>query len=310
MKYTVDIIIITYNCKSYAVDCINSILETTQDINAGIIVVDNNSSDDTPEALQEIFPNIEIIINPENYGYAKAVNIGAKRSSADYLIISNADVIYHENSIKTLIDYMQEYIKVGACGPQQFYPDGSWQPSDGDVPGIKAALKDFFLISNIGRYLRKFFWNHFKSAGYPRAAGYVDGAVLATPREIFNAIGGFDEDYFFYSEEADYCYRLFRNYQLVIINPQSTVTHWRGASSGGNHTHNSIKLLNKSKLIFLNKHRPKPEKWLYIRLELIHNHYMLIFWKFVNILIKNKNIANKIDYYKYAIIAWQELIKS
>jgi GT2 family glycosyltransferase len=194
-------------------------------------MVDNASADGTIAAVREKHPDVEIVENDKNVGYAAAINRGAAHSAADYLVLSNSDVIYSRNSIATLINYLDSHPSVGAAGPQQYYPDGRWQYSFSNFPGALLAAKDFFFISSIERWyygiLDKFgLWNS------PLNVSYIDGAVIAVPRKIFLQAGGFDESYFFYSEETDFCRKLKQMGKKRAVIPRAKVVHYRGGSFG------------------------------------------------------------------------------
>ena len=275
----VDIIIISFNSARTTLDCIESIHDTVGGDLFRIIVVDNNSSDNTIELITGKYPQTQIIGNDTNLGYAAAVNIGVNHSLSEYLIISNSDVIYHKDSIKNLIDYLRSHPDVGAAGPQQVYSDGSWEYSYGSLPGVVLGLKDLFLISLIERGLRRLAWRRFRIDRKPKEVGYIDGGVMAISKSEFIKTGGFDEDYFFYSEEADFCYRLAARSVKVVFNPDSIVTHLRGKSIDSTSSlHTSTSMMVKGQLLFCEKHRSDRETSLFILLERLHNLEMKLIW--------------------------------
>ena len=156
-----EIIIITYKCAQLALNCIASIPQAVGNYEYNVIVVDNASGDDTVETIKNHYPNINIIENRANLGYSKAVNIGVNATNSKLLFISNADVEFFPHSLKLLADYLISDDKIGVVGARQEYPDGSWQYCYGDLPGIRTALKDLFLISNVQRLLRRKFYKKF-----------------------------------------------------------------------------------------------------------------------------------------------------
>lgn len=247
-----EIIIISYNTRELTMNCINSIIETSDCSN--ITVVDNNSSDDTIEKVQKKYPFVKIIKNEKNIGYGAAINVAMKESNNDYIMVSNSDVIFHDNTINRLYSELKSNSKLGVIGCQQKYPDGSWQYSSGDFPGIKNILKEIFLISG---FQRKYLQIRFKSKNRnncPKNVEYVDGALLAFRTDVFNKLNGFDEDFFFYSEEADFSYRLKKAGYMRIIIPDVFITHLRGGTTVLEKQINSLVLLNKGKLLFVKKH--------------------------------------------------------
>jgi len=250
----VSIIIISYNTSRLTINCIRSIQKTYP--NGEIVVVDNRSPDDTVRQIQQDFPSIRVVVTPENKSYSNAVNIGMNATTSEYSIVCNADVEFFEDSIERLVGYLQTHPRVGVCSPQQQYPDGSWQYSFGTLPSISESIKDMLLLYGVIDTLKRVFYPRYKSWDCPRKVGYCDGAVLAIRREAFVGVGGFDEEFSFYAEEADFCYRLRKAGWGVYFQPRATVMHIRGASSGAemNMSEKAIQKLIASKLQYVRKH--------------------------------------------------------
>lgn len=268
MQEKISIIIISYNSKDYVVDCIKSIIYTCYDFIPEIIVVDNNSSDNTVEVINQLFPDVIIIENSENFGYAKAINIGAKNASGDYLILSNADVIYRKNSIQELVKVIKSK-DASICGPQQVFPDGRFQRSFGYFPSKKRAFFDLLGITKFVQFTKK---KEYKRANQlPYRVEYIDGAVLCTKRNIFDDLGGFDESYFFYSEEVDFCYKAHLSGLKCSIIPNSVVVHHRGGSQENKGmSYKSIQMLVGSEELFLKKHETELTNKVYFAIELVY----------------------------------------
>ncbi len=285
---SLDIIIINYNNFEATKNCIHSI-QNTHSKNVNILVVDNNSSDCSVKMLKDTFPDIEIIQNPENLGYAFAVNRGFSYSNSEIVIISNNDVIYQPESIKNLVEPFNLINNIGVLGPQQIYPDGKWQYSYGSYPGIKTALLDLFFFNYISHIIKKIQWNLKINNKDTKEVEYIDGAVMAINRAAFNDVNGFDEDYFFYTEEADFCYRLRKKGWKIIFNPNSEVIHERGGSTSrmGLNQKNVNMFIN-SKIRFCKKYLNEIETNLFIVLEIIHHFILAQLFKSFDSLLKGK----------------------
>jgi GT2 family glycosyltransferase len=298
-----DVIIISYNTQDITSSCITSVLESYQE--AGIIVVDNNSNDGTQENIKKSFPQITLIENKENFGYAKAVNIGMKYSSAEIAVISNSDVTFNAKSLQTLENTLFENENIAVCAPQQVYPDGTWQYSFGDLPGIFLGFKELFFITTLERYLAKKKWeNGTLKSFYP---GYLDGAVLAVKRKVFEQISGFDEDYFFYTEEADFCKRIKDTGHEILFEPKAEVIHLRGGSSGHfNIDSKKAEMFISSKILYCKKHLSKFETMFYVFLEKLGNFVKYIVWSIVSI-FGISNAKNKSKWFKEILKAWNKL---
>jgi GT2 family glycosyltransferase len=277
-----DIIIISYNCREYTTRCIDSIYENKGELDVRVFVVDNASTDDTVEFLRLAYPDVRIYSNNTNDGYAKAVNAGAKISESDVFIVTNADVLFHKETLKQLErTYKSENAKnlIGAAGVQQVFPNGSWEFSYGDFPGIKCGFKKLLLIYSIVNQAKRVLWKNGIPLKKSRIVPYLDGAMLAINRKAFNSVNGFDEDYFFYSEEADFCYKLKKKGWQVLFVPEATIMHVRGASSNNNLPNEKYAgLLIDSKILFCRKHLSGFTTKSYIFLEALHSGilYLLV----------------------------------
>lgn len=208
-------------------DCIKSIKETYPD--AGISIVDNASRDNTVYAVRKAYPEVDIIENSENFGYAKAVNIGVRSSTEENLIVSNTDVIFYPESINRLLDSINSGIAL--AGPNQKYKNGKNQFSTGFIPGIKLILINMMLIYPILNRIA------FK---LKLTFDYVDGAVLAFKRKVFDEVGGFDENFTFYSEDADFSKKITDKGYKIRVNYDAKVIHLRGASTNTNGVNTEI----------------------------------------------------------------------
>lgn len=219
----IKLVIVSYNCKDKTKQCVESIIETAPFVR--ICIVDNCSSDGTQEMLKNEFPSVQLIENIENLGYSKAINIGAANSSEKYLILSNADVVYHDNSIQLLINRLHYNHNIGLVAPKQLFLNDKPQQSSGYLPGIKLSIINFLLIHPILNRI---------STTFGATHDYLDGAVLAVRTEQFKALGGFDESFFFYSEDAEFSKRMIDSGLQIKVVPEAIVTHYRGASTNIN----------------------------------------------------------------------------
>lgn len=302
-----EIIIITYKCAQLALNCIASIPQAVGNYEYNVIVVDNASGDDTVETIKNRYPNINIIENRANLGYSKAVNIGVNATNSKLLFISNADVEFFPHSLKLLADYLNSNDNIGVVGARQEYPDGSWQYCYGDLPGIWTALKDLFLISNVQRFLRRKFYKKFDYEK-TKSAGYIDGACIGVKKADFDAVGGFDEDYFFYAEEADFCYKI-QNLlnKKCMFYPKAKIMHVRGGSTASAQvSEKTLRALCSAKALFAQKRRSKFEKFAYVKLQKFQSRILLFIFNIIYIINKKDRFKNKINYYSTLSKVWSE----
>ena len=306
----IDIAIISYNCYQMTADCIDSIRSTASDLVGKIIVVDNNSTDGTSEKIQETYPEIKLIANNDNRGYAAAVNQSVAASSTEFVIVSNADVVFLENSVQSLLECIESDPGIAVCGPQQVYPDGKLEYSYGLLPGLKLGLKNLFFISPVENALKR---RRFSGGTLPTTAksvGYVDGAVCCFHRKAFDELGGFDEDYFFYAEEMDFNSRCQRNGWKSVFCPAARVIHYRGGSSARlGEDPAKVEMFIEAKFLYFSKNLSRGKSIAYARMEILHHYLMSFLWKAAITLASKemkKEISSKIRYYDELKKAWKK----
>lgn len=265
----ISIVIIGYNSQGFILRLLPTIsaCRTTE-----VILVDNASDDDTVQTVSERFSWVKVIANPVNKGYAFAVNIGVSNASHPNLLVINADVEFHPGSIDVMADYLANHPSVGLLGPQQVFPGGGWQRSYGQVPGIKEGLQFLAGITSMRHLLRKVAWPHCRVDRRTREVSYVDGAVLLFRKTAWQEVGGFDENFFFYTEEADFCYRLHKAGWKIVFLPSAQVVHVRGGSSTKREPESDkfIRMQVDGKLYFVKKHFPGWQVRAYVALQKMH----------------------------------------
>jgi GT2 family glycosyltransferase len=230
------IIIVSYNTKEFLKACIESIYKTTKNIKFEIIVVDNASTDDSvAETLKLKTENLKIIENKENLGFSKANNVGVKQASGRYILFLNADTLVHEKTLEGMVKFMDEHEDAGASTCKLIMPNG--QIDDASHRGDPTPWNAFTHFSGLSKLLgkTKLF------GGYN--LGYLD---LNTTHEIHSLAGAFmlvrrkagvdanwwDEDYFFYGEDLDFCYMLRQKGWKIFYVPEFSVLHYKGVSGG------------------------------------------------------------------------------
>jgi GT2 family glycosyltransferase len=218
-------IVVTFNSAAHVRACVVSL----QANDVRIAVVDNGSRDDTANIIRAEFSDVLLIETGENLGYGKALNIGAVNTTSEFVLLANADTVFPANSVQRLVEFLRDHPRAGVAGPQQLFPDGAWERSYGDVQGIAEAAKALLGVTSILNVLRRRFWRH--GPRRPKRVGYVDGAVMMVRRKAFDQIGGFDSDFHYYCEDADFCLRMRKAGWSVFTVPSVNVTHVRGGSS-------------------------------------------------------------------------------
>jgi len=249
----ISIVIVSFNCKEELRECLKNLLAENS---GGIetIVVDNASTDSTLEALQRLqFRNLHVIVNKENIGFAKACNQGARVSKGEFLLFLNPDTVPKMDVIRELAKFLECRRDVGIVGPKILYDDGTLQLSCGKVPCLHCAIFEAFRLWMISKQLfgeyRYRTWDHSEE----RDVGWVSGACLMIRRNLFEEVGGFDENFFLYDEDADLCLRVQRHGYRVVYFPKVNIIHLGARSSKRVRSH-ALSRGYRSKLYYFREH--------------------------------------------------------
>lgn len=230
----VSIIIVNYNVKHFADQCLRSIFASQNEIRYEVLLVDNSSSDGSVEYLQSRHPNVEYIVNDKNVGFGRANNIALKRAQGRYLLILNPDTILGEDSLSAMIEYMDAHPKAGAMGPKILTRDGSFDISS--KRGFPTPWVAFCRLSGLGRIFprSKLFGKYNLLYLDPDKSAEVDslaGSCMLVKQEVYEEVGGFDEDFFMYGEDIDWCYRIKAAGWQIHYAPVTRIVHFKGEST-------------------------------------------------------------------------------
>ncbi len=234
-KPRVSIIIVSYNTRELLRDCLKSIYKHVRGVTWEAVVVDNGSTDGSVEMVQTEYPSVRLIVNNQNLGFGVANNIGAKKSSGTYLMFLNSDTVLVEDTVNTLQKYMEKEPGVGIVGPAVFLADGQLQPKTcGNYPVLRIIFNDALLLSRLVPVKRYFPGMHLEDddlTGDTMEVDWVSGVCMLIRKDLFQEVGGFDPDYFMYTEDIDLCWRIKRaGWKVVRVNITSII-HYCGASS-------------------------------------------------------------------------------
>ncbi len=219
------VVILNYNVRYFLEQCILSVQKAIANLDAEIIVIDNNSTDGSCKMVKENFPEIILIENKENVGFSKANNQAAKVAEGEYICILNPDTAVGEFTLIETLKYADSIHKIGALGVYLMDGTGNFLPeSKRNLPTPKVSLL------KLTGYTEKYYANQL----FDIAKGEVDilvGAFMLVKRRVYNEVGGFDEDYFMYGEDIDLSYKIakagYKNHYLG----SSTILHYKGEST-------------------------------------------------------------------------------
>ena len=242
----VAVVVVTYNALPWIEPCLESVRGVPT------VVVDNGSSDGTPEVVRELFPEVEVV-EQENRGLAAGWNVGLERTSGRYVLILNADAWLVGDALAQLVAFADEHPEAAMIGPRLTNPDGSLQRSVRGFPTVWRLATEYFFLRKLAPRSRLL--NAFYGAGFAhdevREAEVVMGACMLVRRDAIAEIGTLDESFFLFSEETDWCYRFAQAGWKVLFFPGAECVHVGGASHGGRMFRENLR----GHLRFLAKHR-------------------------------------------------------
>lgn len=227
-KPLISIIIVNYNGLEYTRNAVRSILRYSPQ--SEIIVIDNGSTDGSPESLAREFPEIKLKVMTENRGFGYGNNRGVEQASGKFLFFLNNDTYLVEDTPSRLASVLQEDATVGICGPKLLNRDGTFQLSF----GLDPSIVNEWIVRRMHRRIKK------RDAAYAselemryenKHVDWLTGASLMVRREAFEAVGGFDEAFFMYFEDADLCRRIRERGFAIRYLPSTSLIHLVGQSS-------------------------------------------------------------------------------
>jgi GT2 family glycosyltransferase len=222
------IVVVTHNGRDLALKTLESAMSSVGEISVEWIVVDSGSTDGTPSAIENRWPEIEVVRLP-NVGFAAANNAGFAAAGGRYVLALNPDTIVRWGRFQALVEALDARPRVGAASVIQEESDGSLQSIRRD-PSVVRGLSEALLIRKLPG-CRNWQERELTQAAYgeERAADWVVGAVLVLRREALDEVGGFDDRFFMYSEEADLCRRMRAAGWEVRHLPVMRILHYGGA---------------------------------------------------------------------------------
>ena len=254
----VSIVVVNWNTRELVCNCLKSIFEQAGRINYEVIVVDNGSSDDSVQEVERRFPGVQVIANVTNRGYAAACNQGISASSGRYVLLLNSDILIVDGALEKTVGYADAHTDVALVGCQVRNDDNSILKTCFRFAGVVNLIFQAFGLSRVfknNRFLgreRMRWWGR----DTEEQVEVITGMFMLARRSAIDKVGLMDEDYFFYGEEMDWCYRFGKAGWKVMFWPGARVIH----TGGGNQSSKKIPVKafvqqNKSILIFFRKHR-------------------------------------------------------
>jgi len=221
----ISVIIVNYNARYFLKNCLSSVLKSDGLSDIEIIVVDNNSTDDSCKMLKKDFPSIRLVQNKQNTGFSKANNQGVAAARGEYILILNPDTVISSHTIQQVYEFSNKTADIGALGVQFIDGSGCFLPEcKRNFPGPKVASLKIMGFS-------KTYYAHQIKQGAISQVDILTGAFMFIKKSVFEKVGGFDEDFFMYGEDIDLSYRIaqagFKNYYLG----SEVILHYKGEST-------------------------------------------------------------------------------
>ena len=257
------IIIVNYNVKHFLEQCLYAVRKAAKDIRAEIIVIDNNSSDNSIDYLRPQFPGVRFMVNPENIGFAKACNQGLKLAGGQYILFLNPDTIIPEDCFQKCIAFLKAKPEAGALGIRMLDGGGSFlKESKRSFP---SPLTSLFKLSGLARLFpnsrifSKYHLGHLDENN-DHEIDVLAGAFMMIKKEVLDKTGGFDEIFFMYGEDIDLSYRIQKtssdatggNYKNYYFSG-STIIHFKGESTKRG-SMNYVRMFYNAMSVFVRKH--------------------------------------------------------
>jgi GT2 family glycosyltransferase len=264
-KVDLSVITVSNNTKKLMKDCLGSIYQKAGKAPFEVFVYDQRSIDGTPEMIERKFPQVHLLKNRKNIGFGPSNNVAMKKAKGRYMLLLNSDtIIIQKNIFDEMVNWMDKHSKVGISSCALINPDGSMQGSGGYFPSLFRVFAWMFFIDDIpivDRLIKPYHPMHawspiYKGENYFKKAhrqDWITGAFFLIRKDVVEDIGYFDDDYFAYVEEVDYCYRASKKGWEAWYLPKWKTVHYGQATTGSEFaTINELKNLK----LFYKKHQP------------------------------------------------------
>ena len=246
MAEKVSVIIVSYNVRSLLTECIDSVRKALEGLDGQIVVVDNCSKDDTVDYLSKHYPDVKLIVNKENVGFAKANNQAIKACTSEYVLLLNPDTVVGEQTILGCVEFMDAHPEAGGAGVRMLTRDGV--PAPESRRGIPTPWVAMLKMLGFTRryYMSDLPWDK------PCRIEVISGAFFMLRKKALDEVGLLDEDFFMYGEDIDLSYRLLKGGWQNWYLPYDII-HYKGGSTQKT-SFRYVHVFYQAMLIFFRKH--------------------------------------------------------
>lgn len=302
----ISIIIVNWNTEKLLLDCVDSLYRTTHQSKIEVIVIDNASTDNSVSALRASFPQIQIVVNPTNFGFAKANNIGIIRATGRYVCLINSDVKVLDGALDQLSRYMDAHHEVGAAGPLTYRGNMIIQKNCRKFPTLWNLCCEEFFLNRIfpstsflqGRDMLRYDYQAIMEIEV------LAGCFLMVRRDVVESVGILDERFFFYSEDVDWCKRIRDAGWKLIHYPKAQIIHYGRGSSSDAPIKFQLQLL-KANWQYWRKHKSLLECFLFRVIKFTGTAGRALLWYIISLIPSGKQSRAKISAEAYGkMLIW------
>ena len=250
------VIIVNYNVKQFLKNLIESVLKAVENISYEIIVVDNASSDGSAEEIRNSFPHVKFIANKKNLGFGAANNQALEIAKGEFIVLINPDALVKTNTFDSLIKFFHDNPQAGMAGCKVLNPDGTLQLAcRRSFPGVWTSFTKIVGLSSLfpkSKYFAKYNLTYLDENEIHEVDA-ISGSFMFFRKEVYEKVGGFDNDYFMYGEDLDLCYRVQKAGYKVYYVPTTEIIHYKGESTKRSSLDETVLFYDAMK-IFVRKH--------------------------------------------------------
>ena len=228
------VVIVNYNVREFLEQTLRSVFRAQADLNMEVFVVDNNSVDGSPAMVRTHFPEVRLIVNAGNAGFSAANNQAIRKARGRYVLVLNPDTIVQENTLVTLVRFLDEHPEAGAAGCKILHPDGTFAlESRRAFPTPRVA---FFRMTGLAAlFPRSPVFGRYNMTHLPEnetaEVDALSGSCMMLRRAALDEAGLFDEEFFMYGEDIDLCYRIQQARWKIYYTPETEIIHYKGQST-------------------------------------------------------------------------------
>lgn len=259
------VLILSYNVRPYLTLALRTALAARCSLDVEYVVIDNGSTDASPDMVEREFPQVRLLRNEKNLGFSRGNNLGISIARGRYVLLLNPDVLVHPNAFEALVSHLDAHPEVGAAGGRIINPDGTSDPSARrSFPSPSAAFYRMVGLSYVfprsrrfGRYNMRYLPDDEESE-----ADALSGCFMCVRREVIETVGALDERFFMYGEDLDWSYRITSAGWKLSYVPSAEIVHFKGKSTESLSRVRQLYEFHRAMHIFVKKHIAPRRSWL------------------------------------------------